>query len=406
VIKFIRSSTVLCLAPVAGFFVVLAVTRALPVEQAAVFLLLQAIIPIASEFLGFGLSDHMMREVAKDSTTYAVHLRRFLTVTIVAAFPLSLIASLFSVLMLDVKFTAIILFAIVVDAVASRIIIFVEQASLAQGKLGLADLARLLGTVSRLFGVSVYIYIVGGRDGQVSALYSASSLLLSALPIFIYLNKNDIFSSFGRFAIDYKIIAFYANNILRVFQQNMDRIVMAGLLSPVGFASYVIVSRLVQVSLIPTVSILRQYFPQFVQAYKAGALQLRSYALSRLSIFVTTGALGAAGMLFVGRFMPGLFGEKLGMPGAFFYAAAGVPIIFSIQYLFLEVLTAADRQGQRSTIVLAQIFLQAISQCLLARSFGVFGAIGGLYVSVLISLSISVLAALRVLSNRGPVYVK
>lgn len=374
---------VLAIGPGLGFLTTVVAARLLPVTDAAAFFLLLAIIPVSSEAVAFGISDLMMREVVRDKAAYPDLTAAFFG-SLWSAVPISIIGATISLAIIPGPGTTT-FFAILFDVLGSRVAIHAEYSAIAYRQISLADFTRLLSSVARFLGVGFYLFLLHGRSG-VEAAFAGGALVLTFAMVLTAMNWRR-FGTTARLLISVQaaVFPFYVANLIRVLQQNSDRIVVAAVMDQKTFAVYAIISRALQFSAIPIVSVLRQNYAAFVEAGRRGVNGAVAYARARASLFAGAGCVGALIVCAFAFAAPPLFGKMFASGQLPTLVAGPSLIIMSAIYLGCEVLTAAGHQQQRVAVIAIQASIQAAGQAFLASVYGLLGAVGGIYAGGIIA---------------------
>lgn len=387
----LRSLLSLALAPVLGFLTTIVIIRYQPTNVVTAYFIIQAIVAITSEVSALGYTDYILRQVSSDNQRAPNYLRKFVLqlLTSGAAITMSIyVACSYAY----TEIWSLHIFPIyVVDVVSLRIMTQYEYLNIALSKTSISDVTRVINAFGKLVGVLLYTPF---SDATLPSLYASSLCVGLIFSLYILLTWHQNYGLAVREVefFDINALPFAVGGLIRVLQQNSDRLILPAFLDNKAYAVYVIFSRGLQFANLPIMSVLRQLFPSFVRASVHGIGACRAFANKNTWYWMGAGAIGAASLLVLGFLAPRL--TNINQPSIVVDTAllAVVPIFIAAMYWQFEILTAAGFQIIRVAVMTGQLFVQVVVQILLAQRFGIPGAVGGIIVGSLLGLIVAKVA--------------
>jgi O-antigen/teichoic acid export membrane protein len=381
-VRYAASLTILGAVPIVQFASFLLAGRMLSLEQFGHLILFQASAAILVEVAGGGMSEVLIRNVARDRSSCRQSLLDFVVVGI----PTGLLAVLVNALVQVAIFGPSPLAALAAlygtfEICSQRVLILWEQVALAHGHTKRADMVRLLPAVIRLAALVLLLFAGGHTLTAIAAVYVAcgviSAIACSVVGVMTYgapAGRMDptVFSAGVPFALI---------QLLRAVQNNFDRIVLKAVLSSADVAIYATAMKFVQVGFLPAATMLRMWYPRIFAAGHDPAGKLRALSVRLLVPVLAAAGMAAAVLIASARLLPLAMGPDFDASVPILQFAAPTLIVTAIGYLGGDVLTGADRPYLRVAFLVIAISVQVAAMVLLSPALGTAGAVVAFYIS-------------------------
>jgi len=353
-----------------------------------------ALITVAIEVAGLGSSDLMVRHVSADASLAPTWLSHSLTTGIATGAALSLLCSTALALWAPTAFAGLAIWPIVlIDLVSGRISLCIEQAFIALGKPLLANLARALVFGIRLIAAVTFIAFQSDRARNVESwLIAQAGCSLAACGVSLLAINGICGPLRPRFhAHEFgNGIALGAAQVLRILQQNSDRLVLGLVLPPVMLGQYAAASRLVLMSLMFVQTYLRVIVPGYYQAemvQAGGALRFAKRIVPGAAVLSVVATIASIAALAVAEHVLGKQYDSV------FWIGVGLTpqlILIAAQYVVGDVMAASRMGHERMWAGIATVPLSAAALYLAATWFGLLGVV----ISSNVILALNVMALL------------
>lgn len=334
-------------------FVTFAITaRGLGVIAFGLYATVTALAAILIELIGCGISDVLVRGVARDAKSFPRHFGQML-VAFAATFPPVLLAGA-GLLMLGGGLAmpfAVALIGLAGEMIAARFAASTESILVAHGDMPGAALVRVVTALTRLVSALCFFAVARALGLWVWVVLAQSIVLALGLCLYVacrYGRPRFVWS-----AHDFRAgPAFAVNQTARALQGNIDRLVLAGFANPAALGAYAAGARLLVVGLFPIQVLTRMLYPEFFRRGVSGIAATRAYARSQVPAMLATGLAAFAAVATAAQILPHVLGHDFaGSRQAAVLLAGALPLI-GLQYLAADTLTGAGHQGLRAALAI------------------------------------------------------
>lgn len=181
--------------------------------------------------------------------------------------------------------------------------------------------------------------------------------------------------------------------------QNIDRLVLTTVVSPMTVGAYSVASNIVRSSLVTLLSFSRLVYSNLAIAGVNGAPATLKLAVKYLPIITGLGAANTIGLFVIAPFLPSLFGSEYGESVHYLILFCWLPILVAIQNIAYDALGAAEKHGVRALFYNITGIVGAGLIAGLTYFYGVNGAVVGIYLSLVV-ISVGLWLILIVLGQR------
>ena len=355
---------------------------ALPIEHFAALVVFQASAAILVEIAGLGMSEVLVRNVARDKGSYGQSLLDCLLVMA----PSIVVAAGLNALVQQLSFEArdlILLGALfgAAEIASQRMLMLWEQVAIAHGAVVPANRVRLFPALLRLSSVAA-LYVAGSATlPGIVATYAGSGLFAAAVVAIWGVWRFGPPSGRVRFGRATDGIPFALNQVLRAVQFNFDRLVLQLVLGPAQVAAYAAAMKFVQVGGLPVAAMSRIWYPHMFAAGAGSMIDLRALATKLVVPVLFASTVSAFCLVALAPVLPLILGAEFGPSVLLLQIAAPVLVIAALGYVGGDMLTGSDRQYLRVILFAGAVTAQAVAVALLAEAAGEFGAVASLYLS-------------------------
>jgi O-antigen/teichoic acid export membrane protein len=392
---------------IAGFIIL---ARSLGVEAYGVVVAVSATVAVAVEFVGLGGGEILIRAVARDPASYA---RQFGQALILAGItlPVVLAVALVSQNILFSLPTAsyVVTLLTASDIITARASALAEHVAIAHCTIRVANTYRFLSGAIKAITVAIACFLF-----HVKTLEQWWAWQVSQAIFVMAVYTVHVIWRFGKPQWSLEItsvqrgLSFALNQVLYATQFSIDRMIIGTFGNASVLGMYGAATRLVQISLLPVLALLRMTYPTFFARGRDGIAATWAYAC-RLFPFVLLVSLGiAAALALASAFVIPILGSSFAGAGGIILRLAPVPILVSIQYIFSDALTGADYQAVRTSLLAGGVLLNAILMAFGMAWFGTPGIIAAVLlsnVSLLISIIVTAAWLVRRAAASKPVSV-
>jgi O-antigen/teichoic acid export membrane protein len=391
-IPFISSTAVLAAGPVLQLATFAIITRSVNEESFAAYIAVTSTVAILGELVGLGSGDRLVRAVVRRSDEYARYMANALWLTALTTPVLLLLHVIVQAMYAspDASMIAIVAAALV-ELPATRIIATCEQAAIGHRQFHLSNLLRFLNGVVRLSVLAVAA-LLGMIDGLLSVLLVGSTgAVLSASLCYQICRRR-----YGRVSgtLIHNEISPGASlalvQLVRGMQQNLDRLILSGVLAAGPLATYAVGMRVVQAGYLPLQAALRIVYPgYFSAAATTGSRGSVSYGLRQLPWLLLVSVATGVALCLSTPLIPVLFGEAFSGSKEVVLAAGWIWVLLAANYVGGDILVGSDRHHLRTAAALTGAVVQACLLFMFASQNGARGAIWALYAAALASTIIT-----------------
>lgn len=391
VVSFLFLSTV----PAIQFASFLLAGRMLGVSHFGILITFQASAAVFVEVAGFGMSERLIRNVARNPESYQQSLYDFWT----NLGSSGLVALLLHSVVMWVLFghDTLLLYGIlfgVAEIFSQRVVTLWEHVAIAHRNTMRADLTRLVPGLLRFSSVMIVYQLESGSLGWVLVAYSVAGVVSAFGLSFLGLRRYGAARRTTNRAALREGAPFALNQILRASQQSLDRLVLNAVLSPAAVAIYASAMKFIQVGSLPVTTILRISFPQVFAAGKEGKHASLSLAKKLLKPAVVVSMLSSTALIVGAPILPLLLGEEYAASVRVLQAAAPALIVIAVGYVGADILTGGDRQYHRVGFTSVALLIQTVLLMVLAPLLGPMGGVIAFYGSLSVFCILCWIAAL------------
>lgn len=334
-------------------FVTFAISaRGLGVDQFGAYAAITAIAAVATEVVGLGSADVLVRSVARNPDSFA---RQFGSVILLVSATLPVVAGVSLWLAVVFVHSSLTLPAILAglmgEILAARASASAEAVMVAHGHVVKAAGVRVITVVTRLVAALAYFHFAHDLGGWVLAVLAQSAVLAVGL-------VGVVAWTYGRphFALDRSDftqgLSFSIGQASRALQGNIDRVILAAFATTAVVGAYAAGSRLLVVGLFPLQVMTRLLYPDFFRHGEGGIAATRRFAFSKVWVMFAVGLGSFAAVAIVAQVLPRALGHDfIASRHAAVALAAALPLI-GLQYLAADSLTGAGFQGLRATLAI------------------------------------------------------
>jgi O-antigen/teichoic acid export membrane protein len=235
-----------------------------------------------------------------------------------------------------------------------------ENFAIATRKLRWANEFRVLQAFPRAMGVGVAYYIFESRGvGSLALAGSVAILLGGAVCMALAWSRFPRPSGgFDGVALS-EGIWFAGNQIARAGQQNIDRVVLGGLVEPSLLAVFGAAQRFVQVGILPIQAILRTTYPSFFARGHEGIISALRYGSKVLLLISAVAGTCATVLWLAAMYVPTALGSQFGASASYLRWLAPSLLLVGLNYVAADILTGSDHQRLRTSLMMTSIIIQA-----------------------------------------------
>jgi O-antigen/teichoic acid export membrane protein len=339
----------------AAYFILIA--RSLEPAQYGAFVAVVAIAAIVSPFVGLGTSNLIIRNVARDATSFSRSWGNGLLVTLASgAAGLVLVLSCTFLLPAHLHWSVLLLVA-AADLIFGRIVDFCGFVFSAVNRFGVTAQLNMWSSLSRLIGLGILVAVVHRPSIEAwAATYLAATAVTAAGALgwgLKTLEKPTLRTS--EILPELKEGIFYSVGLsAQTIYNDIDKTMLAKLgdLSATGI--YGAAYRIIDVSLVPLRSILSAANPGFFRAgHRGGIKETCRYMGRLLPKTMAYAALASIGLLAFAPVVPHILGEDYARSVSALRWLAVLPFLKTIHSFFADALTGAGHQRLRTMIQIA-----------------------------------------------------
>jgi O-antigen/teichoic acid export membrane protein len=379
-------------------FVTFAVTaRGLGVGAFGLYAAVTAAAAILVEVLGCGISDVLVRAVARDPASFARYFGLMLVAFAVTLVPAVALGAGLLAWASDLELPlVVIVVGLTGEMIAGRFSASAELILVAHGSPAGAAVVRVVTVVTRLLSALAFFAVAHALGAWVWVVLAQSCLL--ALGLMLFLVRRYGAPRFGWSWPELRSgLAFAVNQTARALQSNVDRLVLARYADPVVLGAYAAGARLLVVGLFPIQVLTRILYPEFFRQGERGIAAARQYGWSRVPAMLATGIASFVAVAVVAQILPQVLGHTfVASRNAAILLAAALPLI-GLQYLAADILTGAGYQAVRAVLAIGT---SCVFGALMVLGERMIGGISGVIIAFVaghaLFLAILVLAALMV----------
>lgn len=341
----------LCIQAV--YFVLIA--RALGVTHYGQFVAAASFIGIVGPFATWGAGNILVKNVARNPSSFARYWGAALKATLASAFFLALIIVGLSSLLLPASVPFLLVLEIIAaDLLFARVVDMAGQAFQAYQKLDrTAMLQFMIGMLRLVAALVMYVVFHGHATAlQWGVLYLVSGALggIAALRwVHAELGGPDWSGRLDRAELA-EGFHFSVTNSAVSINNDVDKMMLARLATLDAAGFYAAGYRVLDVSFVPIRAILYAAYSRFFQAGADGLRGSVRFARKLLPVAAGYGALVGVALLLLAPLIPKLLGPEYEPAVIVVRLLSVLPLLRALQYFAADSLTGADRQGVRTAV--------------------------------------------------------
>jgi O-antigen/teichoic acid export membrane protein len=354
--------------------------RTLGPSEYSIIVAATAVAAVATEFVGLGAGDLLIREVSRDPSSHRSAFGRALRLVALTIVPVTVLATIVADLWFRTGTSfGVLLVLVASEIIATRMVFMTEQIAIAQHETHAANANRIFATVVRLTVICIAVFVAGISTAVdwapfaiASAIFAASGCLIMSVRRF---GPPDLRAPFSR---ELQIgVMFSLMQIVRAAQFSIDKFAVGSLASSATVGSFGVASRAAQFGIMPASAVTRITYPMF---FARGALGLNAAVefARRISLpILAIGLVSSVALAGLAYILPILLGPSFGPTRPFLLIMALLPLAASLQNLGGSILSGADYQTQRVVAMTCGLILTWLAIFLGSRTGGVSGAVVG-----------------------------
>jgi O-antigen/teichoic acid export membrane protein len=183
-------------------------------------------------------------------------------------------------------------------------------------------------------------------------------------------------------------------------RQNIDRLVLTTVATPITVGAYSVASNIVRYSLVTINSFSRLFYPKLAIAGLNGASATLHMALKYLVIIAAIGVLNGIGLFVVAPSLPWLFGKDFGNSIHYLIVMSWIPVLVAIHNIAYDAMGAAEKHSIRALSYNTTGIIGVALIAGLTYYYGVNGTFVGLYISYAATCAVTWLCLILVV-RRG-----
>ncbi|GGN38186.1 hypothetical protein GCM10010842_20790 [Deinococcus daejeonensis] len=355
------------------------IARALGSDQYGGFVAVTALVAIAAPFATWGSGNLLIKHVARDQETFSTYWGSAIATTLLSASLLTLAIGLVAGILLPTGLPLVLVLLVALsDLLFARLVDVAGQAFQAFNRLDRTAALQLLPTVLRLIAAVLLLVVAVPKTALVwSALFFVTTVLSAACAL-IWVRRDlgwgplsldpvrREFKESGAFALSLS-----AQNIYN----DIDKIMLARIVSPEAAGVYAAAYRIVDTAFTPVRSVLYAAYARFFQLGQRGLGG--SITLARRLLPLTGGySLLIAALLWVcAPALPLMFGQDFAATADVLRWLAPLVLLKTLHYFAADTLTGAGYQTTRSLIQVGVAVLNILLNLWWLPRYGWLGAV-------------------------------
>jgi len=375
--------------------------RGLGVTQFGIYTSILAVSVIATDFVGLGAHEVLMRETARQRSAFRNCFGHVLSMSALSLLPIGLIAWGIAAGVMKVPLDhALLACALLAEIVIARALNNVESFMVAHGDAVRSSGMRLRGALFRLGAAALYFGVLGQSSLQ-GWVFSIVALMVVVLA-YCWWRSVSLYGrpqhGLMRDGITDGVLLALPQLAFSILS-NVDRIALARFVAPAEVGAYGAAARALQLGLFPLQIGTRITYPHFFAAQNTGARQGLRFATKVSLAMLLLGVVSMGLVIAVSYAVPYIFGKD-------FSAAQPLLMVLSLSLPMIglvtppaDVLTSLNRPGLRASCYLAVAVAFIAVAALAAQHHGALG-VAWAYVGAIAALALSMWACLLVLARR------
>jgi O-antigen/teichoic acid export membrane protein len=324
--------------------------RTLGPAEYAIIVAATAVAAVATEFVGFGSGDLLIREVSRDPSSHRSAFGRALRLVAITIVPVALLATLVVHLWFQTSASFAVLLVIVAsEIIAARVLFMTEQIAIAHHQTHAANGSRIFASAVRLTTICLALFVAGVSTAAQWAPFSAIFATISATGCLILSVRTFGWPDFrAPFGSELHIgVMFSLMQIIRAAQFSIDKFAVGWIAPGSTVGAFGVASRISQLGNLPATAITRITYPMFFAEGAEGLPSAISFAKKVGPLVAAVGILSSLALVVVAFVLPFFFGSAYAPAETFLLLMALLPLAAGFQNLMGDTLSGADFQVQR-----------------------------------------------------------
>ncbi|HEX7966383.1 MAG TPA: oligosaccharide flippase family protein [Gammaproteobacteria bacterium] len=311
-----------------------------------------ALVAVLSPFAGWGSGNLLVKNVARDPSSFPRYWGRALTVTILSAGLLTLLALALAWLILPVPLM-LVLWVAVSDLLFTRLLDTAALAFQAVHKLLKTALLSVLFSLVKLAGALLLLWLDGGdRLMTWALLYLAGSALAAVIgcawvSLELGLPRWDMAGWRREFGEGFYFASSFSAQ--RIYMDS-DKALLTRLGSLEAAGIYTAGARIVEVAFIPVYSLLAAAYARFFTSGQQGVRGTLALSRRLLPYALAYSACAGIGLYLAAPLLPWLLGDEFAESVGAVRWLAAVPVLMTLHRFAADSLTGAGWQARRTHI--------------------------------------------------------
>ena len=378
--------------------------RSLGPAEYAVIVAATAVAAIATEFVGFGAGDLLIREVSRDPGAHRSAFGRALRLVSISIFPVTLAATVIAELWFHTGASFLILLVLVAaEILGTRLVFMTEQVAVAHHETHAANANRIFATVVRVAIICFAVFAAGVSTAAQWAPFAIGSAAVAATGCLAMSVRRfgppDLRAPFRR---EFHIgVMFSLMQIFRAAQFAVDKFAVGSLAGSGITGSFGVASRISQFGVLPSSAVTRITYPMFFAHGAEGLGQAVGLARRIAVPILAVGVVSSGALTVLAFLLPVALGPSFAPTKPFLLMMALLPVAATFQNLGGSILSGADFQVARVVAMAAGFALTVLAIAAGAMFAGVTGAIAGYMVGQFLAAA-ALFAAIPILRRRLP----
>lgn len=365
-------------------FIVLA--RFLGAGQFGQLMTITAATAIALSITGLGTEEVMLRRCVREPTLYPKLLGHSLTLTLISGSLLSFftLAGLHMLVhvaaspLRSIETLSIFAFS---NIVLARCIILTESIFVAKKQIMYANIVVTGFAVARMLAAVIGCFVFGVNRLETWALWHGGIHIVGTITCIGLLWRYGAPQWCVLREEIWRGIHAATPQLVSSQRQNIDRLVLTVVVSPVTVGAYSVASNIVQYSLVTINSFSRLFYPQLAIAGMNGASATLQLAARYLVIIVGLGVINSIALFVIAPFLPWLFGKEFVESIHYLMVLCWLPILVAIHNIAYDALGAAEKHGIRALFYNTTGIIGIGLIAGLTYLYGVNGAFAGIFIA-------------------------
>lgn len=376
--------------------------RSLGPAEYAVIVAATAVAAIATEFVGFGAGDLLIREVSRDPSAHRGAFGRALRLVAITILPITLIAAAVADHWFRTSASFLVLLILVASEIlGTRLVFMTEQVAVAHHETHAANANRIFATIVRVGIICFAVFAAGVSTAAEWAPYGIASAIVAAIGCLAMSVRRfgapDLRKPFRR---EIHIgVMFCLMQIFRAAQFAVDKFAVGSIAGSGITGTFGVASRVSQFGVLPSSAVTRITYPMFF-AHGAEGLDQAIALARRLALPVLgVGIVSSAALAALAYILPLVLGPGFGEAKSFLLLMALLPLAATAQNLGGSILSGADFQLARVLAMACGFGLTVVAILIGAVVGGVTGAIVGYIVGQFVAAG-ALIAPIPILRRR------